>query len=432
MEARRLADVCEAVVDCPHSTPVWTDSGVIVLRNQNIRGGRLDLSTPSYTDEKHYEERTRRIIPQKHDLVITREAPMGEVCLLPAGLRCCLGQRMVLLRVRASAMAPRYLLYALQSPAVQYEILVNEGTGSTVSNLRIPVLESLPIPCPPLPEQKRIAHILGTLDDKIELNRRMNATLEGISRAIFKSWFVDFDPVRQKAAGQQPVGMDAQTAALFPDSFEESEIGEVPTGWRVVPLPEIIEVNPTRSLRKGETAPYLDMANMPTSGHTPDELIPRPFGSGTRFMNGDTLLARITPCLENGKTAFIDCLQMDEVAWGSTEFIVLRPHPPLPPEFAYCLARDDGFREFAIQSMTGSSGRQRVPAESLGHFQLARPPAGLCEVFAERLQPYFRRIRAAADESRTLAALRDTLLPKLLSGEVRVPEAQEAVEEAVR
>ena len=89
------------------------------------------------------------------------------------------------------------------------------------------------IPSPPLPEQKRIAHVLGTLDDKIELNRRMNATLEAMSRAIFKSWFVDFDPVRQKAAGKQPVGMDAETAALFPDSFEDSELGEVPTGWEV-------------------------------------------------------------------------------------------------------------------------------------------------------------------------------------------------------
>jgi len=301
------------------------------------------------------------------------------------------------------------------------------GTGRLVTE----TLKKRAVRLPPLPEQKRIAHILGTLDDKIELNRRMNATLEAMSRAIFKSWFVDFDPVRQKAVGKQPVGMDAQTAALFPDSFEDSEIGEVPSGWEVTPLPEIVEVNPARSLRRGETAPYLDMANMPTIGHTPDELIARPFASGTRFMNGDTLMARITPCLENGKTAFIDCLQANEVAWGSTEFIVLRPHPPLPPEFAYCLARDDGFREFAIQSMTGSSGRQRVPAESLGHFRLARPPAGLCEVFAERVQPCFRRIRAAADESRTLATLRDTLLPKLLSGEVRVPEAEEAVGEVL-
>jgi type I restriction enzyme, S subunit len=320
----------------------------------------------------------------------------------------------------------RWLYYA-----VKHYRLGEIDDGSPIPSTTRAAVYVQELEIPPLPEQKRIAHILGTLDDKIELNRRMNATLEGISRAIFKSWFVDFDPVRQKAAGKQPVGMDAQTAALFPDSFEESEIGEVPKGWDVVPIPEIVEVNPGRSLRKGEVAPYLDMANIPTSGHTPDKLIARPFGSGTRFMNGDTLVARITPCLENGKTAFVDCLKSNEVAWGSTEFIVLRPYPPLPPEFAYCMARDDGFREFAIQSMTGSSGRQRVPAESLDHFQMARPSAAIAEAFTARVQPYFRRIRAAADESRTLAALRDTLLPKLLSGEIRVPEAEQAIEEVL-
>lgn len=326
---------------------------------------------------------------------------------------------------------PRWLYYWMNSREFFLQFKGVAGQTDMAEYVSLRDQRAMRLTLPPLPEQKRIAHILGTLDDKIELNRRMNATLESISRAIFKSWFVDFDPVRQRAAGQQPVGMDAQTAALFPDSFEDSEIGEVPKGWDVVPLPEIVEVNPSRSLSRGEIAQYLDMANMPTSGHTPDELVARPYGSGTKFTNGDTLVARITPCLENGKTAFVDCLRPNEVAWGSTEFIVLRPNPPLPPEYAYCLGRDAGFREFSIKSMTGSSGRQRVPAESLSYFQLVHPPEALAAAFGDRIQPHFRRIRAAADESRTLAALRDTLLPKLLSGEVRVPEAEQAVEEAI-
>jgi type I restriction enzyme S subunit len=325
---------------------------------------------------------------------------------------------------------PLFASLYLGHPAVRLWI-VRHAVGATMPNLNTEIMSAIPFALPPLPEQKRIAHILGTLDDKIEMNRRMNATLEGISRVLFKSWFVDFDPVRQKAAGQQPVGMDAETAALFPNSFEDSEIGELPRGWAAVPLPKVIEVNPSRSLRKGAEAPYLEMANMPTAGHAPDELVIRPFGSGTKFINGDTLLARITPCLENGKSAFVDCLLTGQVAWGSTEFIVLRPKEPLPLEYAYCLARDDGFRDFAINSMTGSSGRQRVPAESLGHYRLAVPPGEIASRFGECVQGHFRTIRAAVDESRTLAALRDTLLPKLLSGEIRVPEAKEAVEEAV-
>jgi type I restriction enzyme S subunit len=282
------------------------------------------------------------------------------------------------------------------------------------------------ITLPSLAQQRAIAHILGTLDDKIELNRRMNETLEAIARALFKSWFVDFDPVRAKAEGRDP-GLSAYLADLFPDSFEDSELGEVPEGWKVSPLPDVIEVNPTRSLRRGEIAPYLDMANMPTHGHSPDAVIEREFGSGMRFTNGDTLVARITPCLENGKTAYVDFLQDGQVGWGSTEYIVLRPKPPLPEEFAYCLARSNEFRDFAIQSMTGSSGRQRVPAESLSHYRVASAPEPVADQFGTLVRPLLARASAAAVQSRTLATLRDTMLPKLISGELRIKNGATAI-----
>jgi type I restriction enzyme S subunit len=276
---------------------------------------------------------------------------------------------------------------------------------------------------PPIDSQRAIAHILGTLDGKIELNRRMNETLDAMARALFKSWFVDFDPVRAKAEGRDP-GLPKPLADLFPARLVASALGKIPEGWTVMPLPKAIEVNPARSLKKGDVAPYLDMANMPTRGHAPDEVVARPFGSGMRFVNGDTLVARITPCLENGKIAYVEFLEEGQVGWGSTEYIVLRPKPPLPEEFAYCLARSDGFREFAIQSMTGSSGRQRVPADSLSHYLLVAAPEPLAKRFASSVRPLFARAGAAARESRTLAALRDTLLPKLISGELRVKDAE--------
>jgi type I restriction enzyme S subunit len=283
------------------------------------------------------------------------------------------------------------------------------------------------VPIPPPSEQRAIAHILGTLDDKIELNRRMSETLEAMARALFKSWFVDFDPVRAKAEGRDP-GIPQPLADLFPDRLVDSELGEIPEGWEVASLPDVIEVNPTRSLRKGDVAPYLDMANMPTHGHSADEVIDRPFGSGMRFVNADTLVARITPCLENGKTAYVDFLHDGEVGWGSTEYIVLRPKPPLPAEFAYCLARSDEFREVAIQSMTGSSGRQRVPAESLAHYKLVKGGRDISVQFGRAVEPLFARASDAASESRTLAALRDTLLPKLISGELRTSVEEQIAE----
>ncbi|MGA2853747.1 MAG: restriction endonuclease subunit S [Verrucomicrobiota bacterium] len=267
----------------------------------------------------------------------------------------------------------------------------HEATGSVQDNINLETLNRLEIPLPPLPEQRAIAAVLGALDDKIELNRRMNETLEALAQSLFKSWFVD--------------------------AVQDG----LPKGWREVPLPQAIEVNPPRPLRKGVVAPYLDMANMPTRSARALEVVDREFGSGMRFKNGDTLVARITPCLENGKTCFVDFLNDSQIAWGSTEYIVLKPKPPLPPEFAYFLTRTEEFRAFMISNMTGTSGRQRVPAECLSNFKIAVPPAELAEKFGKFAASAFAHMKAHDEESRTLAVLRDALLPKLLSGELRLP-----------
>lgn len=303
---------------------------------------------------------------------------------------------------------------------------VDQMTG-TSGRQRVPTdcFDYLIVPIPPLPQQRAIARILGTLDDKIEMNRRMNETLEAMGRALFKSWFVDFDPIRAKMEGRD-TGLPRAFANLFPNEFADSEIGEIPKEWALTALEEVMEINPLRRLRKAEVAPYLDMANMPTNGHIPMTWTERPFGSGVRFVNGDTLLARITPCLENGKTAYVDFLEADQVGWGSTEYIVLRPKSPLPSEFGYFLARSSGFREFAIQCMTGSSGRQRVPVQALAQYRVAVPPESVAENFGRLVRPLVRRASDAVRETWALSALRDTLLPKLISGEVRVKQVERA------
>ena len=313
--------------------------------------------------------------------------------------------------------------FLAQDHIVEQLHTIAEHSTTAYPSIRPADIGQLKLDLPPLSEQRAIAHILGTLDDKIELNRRMNGTLEEMARAIFKDWFVDFGPTRAKMEGRD-TGLPAEVAALFPDRLVESELGEMPEGWEVVPLPEVIEINPSRSLRRREVAPYLDMANMPTRGHAPNAVTDRPFGSGMRFTNGDTLVARITPCLENGKTAYVDFLPPDQTGWGSTEYIVMRPMPPLPNEFAYCLARSTGFREFAIQNMTGTSGRQRVPAKALSQFLLPSPPEPVAARFGKIIQPLFARASGAVSESRTLAALRDALLPKLVSGKLRVTQLE--------
>src|SRR3990172_12021096 len=321
---KRLDAVCEGVFDCPHSTPVLSDDGPYLARSQDMRSGVFRRDEAAHVSEATYVERIARAEPRNGDLLYSREGTyFGIAAEVPAGSRVCLGQRMVLLRPSASAVSFRFLPYLLNSPVMALHT-GGHRDGSVAERLNLPTIRALPIAVPPPPEQRAIAHILGTLDDKIELNRRMNETLEAMARALFKSWFVDFDPVRAKAERRDP-GLPKPLADLFPDSFEDSEMGEIPKGWRLASLPDVIDVNPTRALRKGVDAPYLEMANMPTRGHSPDEVVERAFGSGMRFVNGDTLVARITPCLENGKTAYVDFLEDGQVGWGSTEYIVLRP-----------------------------------------------------------------------------------------------------------
>ena len=266
--------------------------------------------------------------------------------------------------------------------------------------------------------QRTIAHVLGILDDKIALNRRMGETLEAMVRALFKSWFVDFDPVRAKQEGRD-AGLPKHLADLFPDRLVESGVGGAPDGWEVAPLSELFEINPRRSLRKGQAAPYVAMANMPTTGHVPRAVIKRPFGSGTRFINGDTLVARITPCLENGKTAYVDFLEHGVTGWGSTEYIVMRPKAPLPNVFPYCLARTPRFREYLIRNMSGTSGRQRVSSQVLSQFLVPAPSDRCAVAFGEIARTFVARARDATLESHQLAAVRDALLPALISGDLQ-------------
>jgi type I restriction enzyme S subunit len=284
---------------------------------------------------------------------------------------------------------------------------------------------SFVIPLPPIATQEAIAELVNSVNDKIEQNRRTGRKLEGLARAVFKAWFVDFEPVKAKAAGATAFpGMPAATFAALPTRLVDSELGLAPLGWEVRTVTDAFDVNPTRKLTKGADAPYLDMSNMPTSGHAPEAWERRSVGSGMKFINGDTLVARITPCLENGKTAYVDFLQDGEVAWGSTEYIVLRPKAPLPTIFAYCLARTEEFRDFAIQNMTGTSGRQRVGASAMAHYKVVVPSAPVATAFGEVVSPLFKSVRAGMIESRRLAALRDYLLPRLLSGKVRVKDAE--------
>jgi type I restriction enzyme S subunit len=239
--------------------------GIPSIMPKNIGENRVnttDIARITAEDAK----RLSRYLVKPGDIVYSRRGDVKRRALIGEkedGWLC--GTGCLRIRLGKGIVDPLYASYYLRHPSIQ-DWIVRHAIGATMPNLNTSILSSLPFVVPPLDEQKAIAQILGTLDDKIELNQQINHTLEAIARALFKSWFIDFDPVRAKIDGRQPAGMDAETAALFPDEFEDSGIGKIPNGWKTVPLPEVIEVNPTRSLAKGKFAPYLDMQNMPTQG----------------------------------------------------------------------------------------------------------------------------------------------------------------------
>ena len=314
---------------------------------------------------------------------------------------------------------PEFVYYLARSPQFR-SYAIGQMTG-TSGRQRVPtgVVESFTFHIPPLEEQGAIAHVLGALDDKIELNRRMSETLDEMAQTLFRSWFVNFEPVRAKTECR-PSGLPPTLDELFPDSFESSALGRIPAGWQMKTLGDVINVNPRRSIRRGDVATHVEMAAMPTSGPQVRAWTRRAFTSGSRFIRGDTLLARITPSLENGKTALVDFLDVGETGWGSTEFIVLRPKHPWPPEIAYVLARQPDFREHAIVNMTGTSGRQRVPTEAVAAYMLAVPPSPVAKAFGDLVQPWFERATCLGRQSRSLATLRDALLTQLISGKLRL------------
>ncbi len=431
----RVEEIAEKVAMGPFGSSIKVETyvaqGVPVINGKHLHRCRLDEGAGfNYISEEHADRLVNANVGPG-DIVFTHRGTIGQVSIIPRSAqhdRYVVSQSQMYVRCDESRVLPEFATQWFASPEGRHALLANTSQVG-VPSIAQPAsyVKTILIPLPPIDEQRAIARILGTLDDKIELNRRMNEMLEAMARALFESWFVDFDPVRARMEGRE-TGLPEDLAELFPDRLVDSEIGEIPEGWEVAPLKDLIDVNPKRSLRRGEVVPYLPMANMPTRGHIPIAVDVRAFGSGMRYVNGDTLVARITPCLENGKTAFVDFLREGEVGWGSTEYIVLRPKPPLPGQFAYCLARNSTFRDFAIQNMSGTSGRQRVPAGAVREFLMVRPPRELATAFGEVAEVPFERAKRAGLESRTLAALRDILLPKLVSGEIRVRDAEKFVE----
>lgn len=261
--------------------------------------------------------------------------------------------------------------------------------------------------------QRRIASVLSALDEKIALNQRINAELEAMAKKLYDYWFVQFDfPDAEgrpyKSAGGKMV-------------YSEKLKREIPEGWGVGSANDVLEINPSLSLSTGKSAAYVDMNSLPTEGYMTSQIQQKEFKGGVKFQNGDVVIARITPCLENGKTGLITQLQQnDQIGFGSTEFIVLRGKDFPISSFTACLSRSEYFRKYAIMNMTGTSGRKRVDAKDIALFPMVIPEKKILEKFENLVSPFFKNATANTIQSQHLTQLRDWLLPMLMNGQVAV------------
>lgn len=421
----KLEDLCEkgGVQTGPFGSQLhkddYVDDGIPIITVEHLGENRLVHENLPRVSTDDYQRLSKYRLKQG-DIVFSRVGSVDRRAIVQQQEDGWLfSGRCLRVRPNPEKIDSTWLSYFFGLPSFK-EYIRSIAVGATMPSLNTKILSDVPIYFPILAEQQEIGRILSALDDKVALLRETNKTLEALAQALFKSWFVDFDPVRAKSEGREPEGIPPEIAGIFPSDFEESELGEIPKGWKATRLDKACEINPTRRIAKGKQAPYLEMAALPTKGHRPETPTIREFSSGTKFINGDTLLARITPCLENGKTAYVDILQDGEVAWGSTEYIVLRPKGELPCYWAYLLSRHEHFRQFAIQAMVGTSGRQRVEVSRLAQYMVVIPDDDIGRLFSAMIEPIQQRIAANDDSAKTLAAVRDTLLPKLMSGRQQI------------
>jgi type I restriction enzyme S subunit len=293
--------------------------------------------------------------------------------------------------------------------------------------LNLKEIKQIPIPVPEITEQKAIAHILGTLDDKIELNRKTNETLEAMAKALFKSWFVDFDPVRAKAEGRS-TGLPDEISDLFPDSFEDSELGEIPSGWDVTEIGHIV------TLRKDSIDPSLspeetfDHYSIPAfdAGKSPAKELGSSIKS-QKFLIGedDLLVSKLNPSIPRVWIPFSSSARRSIC---STEFLVCQASTDVGRALAYCLASSDSITEVMTGLAGGTSNsHQRIRPSDFLALDCCIGPQKVRSAFSDVVEPLLRKTLSQRIESRTLASARDALLPKLISGEIRIPEAERLV-----
>jgi type I restriction enzyme S subunit len=422
-ELTTLGEVCErgngVIQTGPFGSQLHSSDyvpfGIPTIMPKNIGDNRVIEEGISRVSEKD-AQRLSRYRVRYGDIIYSRRGDVRRRALIrkeQSGWLCGTGSLMV--RFGNAPVDAIYASYFLGHPLIQ-DWIEQHAIGATMPNLNTSIMAVVPFVLPPLSEQKAIAEILGTLDDKIELNRRMNQTLEALARTIFKSWFVDFNPVRAKMDGHQPVGIGAETAALFPESFEKSRFGEIPCGWKWGIIGDIAK-NHRRSIKPEDVdpeTPYIGLEHMPRNSIAIDgwgkaaDVVSDKF----QYKKGEILFGKLRPYFHKVVVA---------VSEGVCSTDVLVVNTKKEENYGLLLGHLSS-TEFINYVDAGSSGTKmpRTNWNYMSRYEIAIPPIELSHEYTILIKPIIANITTNIEESSILGALRDTLLPRLMSGAVSI------------
>jgi type I restriction enzyme S subunit len=377
-----------AIIDYRGKSPEKTTHGIPLITAKIVKNGWIEKPA-EFISVSDFDGWMRRGMPEPGDVVMTTEAPLGEIAQLDSR-KVALAQRLITLRGKPGLLDNNFLKFAMQSEFIQQQLKAR-ATGTTVLGIRQSELRRVLLPVPPLAEQNDIAKCLGSLDGRIDLNRRMNETLEEIARAIFKSWF----------GGLQPVSVADQR-----DGWKDGEFGDVAENIRIQVTPDSL----------AETTPYIGLEHMPrksialTEWGTTESLASNKFA----FKSGDILFGKLRPYFHKVGVAAVDGV-------CSTDVLVIRPKHPVWFSFVLGHASSSEMVDFTNAGSTGTK-MPRTNWDELRRFRLSIPPSELAQTFNAAAFPLVQRIQANIHESRTLASARDALLPKLVSGQIRIAQ----------
>ncbi len=422
----------------------YIDHGIPFLRSLNVDRFKINSSDIRYIS-RDFHSRISKSRLKPGDVVIVRTGKPGTCAVIPGELLESNCSDLVIVRC-GSEIFNRFLCYYVNSAATNH--IAAHLVGAVQQHFNVASAKTMEIPLPPIQEQKSIAHILGTLDDKIELNRKTNETLEAMAKALFKSWFVDFDPVKAKAEGR-PTGLPAEISDLFPDSFEDSELGEIPSGWGTTCLDELTsfviggdwgkdvwsESEPAKVLcLRGADIPSLQEFAM---GKPPTRFLRESSFHKRTLVDGDIVLeiSGGSPDQSTGRPVLISpqLIKRAETPLACSNFCRLIRFDDLRwSSYAYYLVLSLYQSGEMFQYETGTTGIKNFGYKYFagGRF-FPKPPSALLDLFHCQVKSLHSSCHRRGEESDLLSKTRDALLPKLISGEIRIPDAEKMLEEVL-